>query len=213
MEQSYLTPFVAIDLSAAFDTVHHKLLLNVLKNCFGVCDKAYQWISSYLSDRSFCVDVNGHKSSPVNIDFSVPQGSINGPVYFTCYSSTLGASVDPEFELVGYADDHSIYGKYKAGDLNQENDVMKKLRDTLGTTKRWMVQNRLKMNENKTEFVMFGSRRLLDRCSVSNITVGDSTVLRSLVIRFLGVQLDEHLYFKQHISPANLDQPLWRCST
>ena len=84
MEKQMLTPLIAIDLSAAFDTVHHGLLLDVMENCFGVCGTAKCWMSSYLSGCSMEVCVNGKKSSSYDIDFSVPQGSINGPVYFTC---------------------------------------------------------------------------------------------------------------------------------
>ena len=86
---------------------NHELLLRIMQNCFRICDMAMQWIASYLSGRSFVVHVNSVRSAPRNINFSVLQGSINGPVYFTCYSSTLGC-VHEEDNLVGYAEDHSI---------------------------------------------------------------------------------------------------------
>ena len=68
MEHQQLTPLVAIDLSAAFDTVNHNLLLETLHNCFGVCGTAKQWISSYLSGRTFDVRINNVISSPICID-------------------------------------------------------------------------------------------------------------------------------------------------
>ncbi len=106
MEQHQLTPLVAIDLSAAFDTVKHDLLLEIMEKCFGVCGTARQWMS-YLSDRSFDVRINNAVSAPKHIDFSVPQGSINEPIYFTCYVSTLRYVVKEQEKLAGFADDHN----------------------------------------------------------------------------------------------------------
>ena len=200
MEYQKLSPLVAIDLSAAFDTVNHELLLKIMQNCFGICDTAKEWIASYLSGRSFEVHVNSVRSAPRNIDFSVPQGSINGPVYFTCYSSTLGACVREEDNLVGYADDHSIYGSYKAGDGEAEKNTIHQLSSSLDNIKQWMLTNRLKMNEDKTEFIIFGSSRSLLKCESTSIRVGNSNVERTSCVGLLGMQLDEHLTFKDHIA-------------
>ena len=123
MEYQRLTPLVAIDLSAAVDTVNHELLLDIMEGCFGVRDNAKKWISLYLSNRNFEVKINGKQSDVVEINFSVPQGSINGPIYFTCYSCTLGSCVD-DSHLLGYADDHSIYADFKAGYKSAEIDTI-----------------------------------------------------------------------------------------
>ena len=100
MEYQKLTPLVAIDLSAAFDTVNHELILDIMEVCFRVRDSAKKWISLYLSNRNFEVKTNGKHSDVVEINFSVPQGSINGPIYFTCYSCTLGSCVDDSHLVV-----------------------------------------------------------------------------------------------------------------
>ena len=73
MEHQKVTAFVGIDLSAAFDTVHHGVLLSVLEKSFGVCGSALEWLQSYLSDRSFVVHTNGAFSDVKSIDFSLPQ--------------------------------------------------------------------------------------------------------------------------------------------
>ena len=62
MERQHVTAFIAMDLSAAFDTVHHDVLLSVLKNCYGVEQQALNWIEQYLSNRKFVVHVNDHFS-------------------------------------------------------------------------------------------------------------------------------------------------------
>ena len=119
------------------------------------------------------VCVNGKMSKPVCIDLSVPQGSINGPIYFTCYSSTLGRCIQNSQELIGYADDHALYDKFAAGNLDQERNVLDALSSTLDSVKNWMLSNHLKMNDDKTEFVIFGSSRMLPKCNACNIRVGD----------------------------------------
>ncbi|KAK6196004.1 hypothetical protein SNE40_001314 [Patella caerulea] len=101
MEHQQLTAFIAVDLSAAFDTVHHQLLLDVLETSFGVRSKAKRWIASYLTDRNFEVHVHDSCSDASNINLSVPQGSINGPVLFTCFDSTLQYSICDGINLIG----------------------------------------------------------------------------------------------------------------
>lgn len=200
MEHQRLTPLVAIDLSAAFDTVNHNLLLDILEKCYGVSGTVRAWIESYLSGRSFNVLVNEAKSSPININFSVPQGSINGPIYFTCYASTLKGAIGDACHLAGYADDHDLYTSFRAGDEFSEKVAFQELSSSVDSAKSWMLSNRLKMNDGKTEFIVFGSSRLLHKRKILNIQVGDAVVNGSPSVRLLGVDMDEELTFKQHIA-------------
>ena len=134
MEQHQVTSLVGIDLSAAFDTGNHDLLLEIMEKCFGVCGTARQWMSSYLSDLSFDVRIDSPESEPKHIDlkFSVLQGSINGPIYFTCYvSSTLRFVVKEQVKLAGYADYHNLYTRFRAGDLVREETSISGLSCTL----------------------------------------------------------------------------------
>ena len=80
MEHQGVTALVCIDLSAAFDTVHHEVLLEVFKHNFGVGDTAMAWFDSYLRPRSVKVLIGEETSKAAELTFSVPQGSICGPV-------------------------------------------------------------------------------------------------------------------------------------
>ena len=80
MEKCKVTVMVALDLSAAFDTVNHKILLDVLESRFGVTEMALKWIGEYLKDKHFSVQISNALSDPVCIYYSVPKGSILGPV-------------------------------------------------------------------------------------------------------------------------------------
>ena len=89
MEMQQVTALVAIDLSAAFNTVDHTVLLKVLQQHFGVNGKVLNWMDTYLRPRGFKINIGNDHSKYIPIDFSVPQGSILGPVLFLAYISTL----------------------------------------------------------------------------------------------------------------------------
>ena len=107
MEKQLVTPIVILDLSAAFDTVDHDLLLGVLATRFGIQGKALEWYSNYLKPRRFRVTIEEEISKPRQLDYSVPQGSIQGAFLFIAYASTLDQVINTsQLELNGFADDH-----------------------------------------------------------------------------------------------------------
>ena len=99
-----------LDLSAAFDTVDHKILLQRLRSRFGTRGKALAWLQSYLTDRSLSVQIDGFTSSVRSLRFGVPQGSVLGSLLYLLYTAPLGDLIrwhDMEFRL--YADDTQLY--------------------------------------------------------------------------------------------------------
>ena len=83
-----------IDLSAAFDTVDHDVLLDVLNNRFGLKENTLDWINNYLRPRKFKVNIGQSYSEEIDVKFSVPQGNIFGPVLYSTYASTLEEMVN-----------------------------------------------------------------------------------------------------------------------
>ena len=80
---------VALDPNAAFNTFNHKILLEVLNKYYGIHGLALKWIESCLTNRQFWVQIEDKFSEVKTTDFSVPQGSILGPICFISYASTL----------------------------------------------------------------------------------------------------------------------------
>ena len=88
MGNKYITAMITINLSAAFDTVDHNILLNTLQNKFRISENAFKWVNSYLRPRTCKVNINNSYSSERQLNFSVPQGSVVGPVLYLAYAST-----------------------------------------------------------------------------------------------------------------------------
>lgn len=136
------TVLVLLDLSSAFDTVDHQVLLGRLRDHVGLSGSVLQWFTSYLSGRSFCVSANQIKSESVNLLCGVPQGSVLGPILFLLYLIPLGKIIqrfrDVSYHL--YADDIQLYCSFKPA---------KKLDSffhCLAEIKQWLSENSLQLN-------------------------------------------------------------------
>ena len=113
MESQEVTALVALDLSAAFDTVDHDLLLVILKSHFGIDGIPLAWIRSYLDGRSFQVQVGSALSQPIDVPYAVPQGRLLGPVLFLRYIETLNDIIQgTSASMLVYADDHAVHKSF-----------------------------------------------------------------------------------------------------
>ena len=169
MENKLITAVTVMDLSAAFDTVSHELLLTVLREQFGINDVAINWYENYLKPRCFKVCINGKYSAQKTMDFSVPQGSTQGAYLFICYASTLNEIVPKSLTLNGFADHHSIRKSFRptapktnSSSVNtDEDDTITIMQNSMLDIKSWMDAIKLKLNETKTEFIYFGGKHQL----------------------------------------------------
>ena len=202
LEHRKISVLICRDLSAAFDTVDHTVLLFTLENCFGVTSEALNWFKSYLEDRYVKVCVGKEYLNPKSIPYSVPQGSINRPLLFNCCCSTLQLHVLESIGIIGFADDHALLSSFTPSmDVsdNSEQNRFSELENCLIQVGDWMDKIRLKMNPSKTEFIEFGSRAQLKKSTIKNIPVLSDVVKVTDEIRYLSAWLDKHLTFKTHV--------------
>ena len=200
MERQEGVALMAVDLSAAFDTVDHQILSSVLQARFGITGSALQWFQTYLYPRSCKVTVDGKFSSEKDLPFSVPQGSCMGPVLYLAYASTLKEVVPQNISLYGYADDHAMKLSFDVKDPQAQLSAITELETCAVKIDDWMSQNRLKMNPSKTEFIIFTSRQHIQKCNSEQLNVCGVPVNRSTQIKYLGVILDYNLTFKNFIT-------------
>ena len=176
-----------LDLTAAFDTVDHDLLMLRLERQFGFCGVVLQWFRSYLSDRSFRVVLSTSTSFLVHLFCSVPQGSVLGPRMFILYMADLAEVVQNcQVNFHSFADDSQIYLHCP---LSGVSSAVRKLEDCISEVGHWMSANRLKLNADKTELLWVGSRHKLATfvgCAPS-LQLGADVIRASDHVRLLGV--------------------------
>ena len=129
MENQMVTVLVVTDLSAAFDTVDHEILLDVLSKKFGLQETALKWFDNYLRPRSCEVSVHGEHSKEHQLPFLVPQGSVAGPVLYNAYASMLQEVVQSPINLHGFADEHAIKDSFMPeSNTKAERNVIRSLK-------------------------------------------------------------------------------------
>lgn len=184
---------VLLDLSAAFDTVDHSIMLNRLETWAGLSGTVLDWFRSYLEERSYFVTIGSNQSDQVAMTCGVPQGSVLGPLLFSLYMLPLGQILqNSKVNYHSYADDTQIYLALSPDDCSP----IESLCDCLEQVKEWMNQNFLQLNEEKTEVIVFGNKE--KRVAVSKHL--ESLALETKdQVRNLGVLIDSDLTFNNHI--------------
>ena len=198
LEQEKIKILVCLDLSAAFDTVDHEILLDILHHYYGIDNTPLKWFASYLQDRQMKVKIGEDFSDTHTFNYSVPQGSCSGAQIFSWYCATLIHEIPKNLDLNAYADDHTLNGDFEPKSATSEKLLVKDIQECIQNTNDWMNKNRLKLNKDKTEIIYFGSRQSLAKCNTKNIQIGDDIIPISNCIRYLGTYFDSQLIFWEH---------------
>ena len=201
MNTQEVTLLVMLDLSAAFDTVNHKILLTRLNEELGICGSALEWFKSYLAKRGQRVYMDGSLSERFSLECGVPQGSCLGPLLFLIYASKLFKVVEDQLPHVHcYADDTQIYLSFKPISNTSQEDAVRVMECCIEKIRRWLSHDRLLINDDKTEFIIIGTRQQLNKLQAMNIKVGSSEIKPSYQVKNLGSWLDPNLNMRHHIT-------------
>ena len=150
-------PFsVFLDLSKAFDTLDHDILLHKLQY-YGITGTALDWFRSYLTERYQYVDYNGASSSMKLLTTGVPQGSILGPLLFIIYMNDIH-TVSDNLNFILYADDTTFTSplcSFTYGGYHDINRVSTLINSEITKISEWLSVNKLSLNANKTKFMIF----------------------------------------------------------
>ena len=200
MDKGQVVMLVLLDLSAAFDTIDHSILLNRLEKRYGIRGTALHWFRSYLTNRTQSVIVNGMESDKRLLKYGVPQGSRLGPILFNAYIAPLSEIVRKHgIEDEKFADDEELIMAFSTNSHTDQDDARNLMNLCINDIRTFLKKNKLCNNSDKTEFLIIGTHQQLSKLNFDSIIVGDTTVHKTQHARNLGVMFDEHLSMEQQV--------------
>ena len=192
MDQGFNPIAIFLDLSKAFDTLDHQILIQKLKY-YGIKNKTLNWLTSYLTNRKQYVQFNNTQSTFCQISTGVPQGSILGPLLFIIYINDF-AYVSNFFRSIHYADDKSlIHTPPRNKDIDDSliNSELSKIHT-------WLSANKLSLNVAKTKYMIFATTKKKAKVN-PHLHFNLEQVERVSSFSFLGITVNEHMTWSTHI--------------
>ena len=200
LDQGKLPLAIYLDLSKAFDTIDHRILLDKL-DYYGIKGTSLTWFKSYLSNRKQYVEYNNTTSSFADVTTGVPQGSILGPLLFIIYMNDI-AHVTDKFHSILYADDTSLIEPLCTfnADINRNSSSLSDaINNELNLITDWLALNKLSLNAKKTKMMIFHHPQRNISAIVPKLQINNSNIECVKEFNFLGIVLDECLTWKSHI--------------
>ena len=199
LDKGNMVILVLLDLSAAFDTIDHNILLTRMEHDAAISGTCLQWFASYLANRQQSVLVKGCESSKIEVTYGVPQGSVLGPVSFNLYTTPIAnIMIDHSMPYHVYADDTQLYMSFRIG---SHSTAAAKIEKCVSEIKSWMNNNWLQLNDSKSEVLLFCSKSNLKHVPNNfNICVGNDEIPVCASARNIGVMFDQHMAMDTHIS-------------
>ena len=181
---------VLLDQSAAFDTIDHDKLLNYLRKWFCVGYRCLDWFKSDLSDCTQCIEIGSVLS-----EFGIPQGSAFGPILYSLYTTPLSKVISkhPDDKSHFYTDDTQLTHKNAKIAFDQLGKCVKDV-------ELWLCANKLKLNANKTDLNIFGSKSQQEKLNpFFPVNILGESLTPSDAVKNLGVWFDSDFFLTKHV--------------
>jgi len=189
---------ISLDLSAAFVTIDHQILLSCLNTSFGISDTTLSWLQSDITNRTSSVHIGRHCSSSVTCTTGVPQGSILGTLLFMAYVSPVaGIAHLHSIDQQQYADDTQLFISLSPSDYMPDLDDLTCCIDSLHV---WFCANGMTLNPDKSKTILFGTRQRAIYSSLATANIIGSQIPLADHIKILGVTLNKKLSVNSHVS-------------
>lgn len=196
-DDNLVSALVLLDLSAAFETLDHSILLHRLECVVGIRGSALDWFRTYLLGRQQYITINTNYSECASVKFGVPQGSVLGPnALRSVYASPWTDYSKSKHAFPELCRRHSVISSIKPDAQNQFNS----LDSCLSDIQAWMRDNYLMLNPDKTEIIILGHKRHRDALSLHSLPLMGQTIIPAASVKNLGVIIDQDLSFKPHIN-------------
>ena len=200
LEQGKLPLAIFLDLSKAFDTIDHEILIDKLR-FYGITGKALDWFKSYLQNRKQYVLYGDCTSSMSYLKTGVPQGSILGPLLFIIYMNDI-AEVTKKFHFTLYADDTSLLEPLCTFAIDSNEDyalISENINAELKLITDWLSLNKLSLNAKKTKMMVFHHKQKFVNDKSLKLYINSKRIECVKEFNFLGIMLDENLNWKSHV--------------
>ena len=195
LNEGSVTIACTLDIRKCFDSVQHDILLSKMQN-YGICGNELDWFSSFLSGRKQAVSCNNNLSSFLEVKYGVPQGSSLGPTLCLLHLNSLPSVISDNAVVNLFADDALVYSFG-----HNIPELVLNIQNELNTVTNWMTLNKLKINVEKSSFIMFGSRHKITTNSTDEIAlcINDEKLKYTPTLKYLGITLDETLSWGPHV--------------
>ena len=195
LDRKSMVILVMLDLSSAFDTIEHEVLLTRLEHTFGITDKSLAWLRSYLSERHQNVVVDSTMSADYVLQCGVPQGSVLGPVLYCMYTRPVCDIVARHgMQYHCYEDDIQRRDQCIAAALLKIEACVVEVAD-------WMVRNQLRLNKDKSQAIIFHTVKQSPHVPVDTyVNIAGQRVRLATSVRNLGVLFDSALTMESQVA-------------